>query len=286
VSNFAGQWLYTRGLAQQKPDPDVFPEFDESLRQSFERETELFFANVLREDRSVMELLDANYTFLNQRLAEHYGIPNIYGPQFRRVTLADANRGGLLGQGGILTVTSYPNRTSVVQRGKWILDNLLGSPPPPPPQVVPDLVAHAEDGRPLTMREQMEKHRANAICASCHARMDPIGFALENFNGVGKWRDLDGGSPIDASGKLPGGAKFERPAGLKKLLATSYADQFCTTVTEKLLTYALGRGLEYYDQPAVRSIMRQASRDNYRMSALIAAIVKSTPFQMRRTPQP
>ncbi|HKA02113.1 MAG TPA: DUF1592 domain-containing protein, partial [Candidatus Solibacter sp.] len=286
VSNFAGQWLYTRGLAQQKPDPDAFPEFDESLRQSFERETELFFQNVLREDRSVMELLDANYTFLNQRLAEHYGIPNIYGPQFRKVTLADANRGGLLGQGGILTVTSYPNRTSVVQRGKWILDNLLGSPPPPPPQVVPELVAHAEDGRPLTMREQMEKHRSNAICASCHARMDPIGFALENFNGVGKWRDLDGGSPIDASGKLPGGAKFEKPAGLKKLLATSYADQFCTTVTEKLLTYALGRGLEYYDQPAVRSIMRQASRENYRMSALIAAIVKSTPFQMRRTPQP
>jgi hypothetical protein len=286
VSNFAGQWLYTRSLAQQKPDPDAFPEFDESLRQSFERETELFFQNILREDRSLMELLDANYTFLNQRLAEHYGIPNIYGSQFRKVTLADANRGGLLGQGGILTVTSYPNRTSVVQRGKWILDNLLGSPPPPPPQGVPDLVAHAEDGRPLTMREAMEKHRSNAICASCHARMDPIGFALENFDGVGKWRELDGGSPIDASGKLPGGARFEKPAGLKKLLATSYADQFCTTVTEKLLTYALGRGLEYYDQPAVRSIMRQAARDNYRMSALIAAIVKSTPFQLRRTPQP
>jgi hypothetical protein len=286
VANFAGQWLYVRGLAQQKPDPDAFPEFDESLRQSFERETELFFQNILREDHSVMELLDANYTFLNQRLAEHYGIPNIYGPQFRKVTLADANRGGLLGQGGILTVTSYPNRTSVVQRGKWILDNLLGSPPPPPPQVVPDLVEHAEDGRPLTMREQMEKHRSNAICASCHARMDPIGFALENFNGVGKWRDRDAGSPIDATGKLPGGVTFEKPAGLKKLLATRYADQFCDTVTEKLLTYALGRGLEYYDQPSVRSIKRQAARDDYRMSALIAAIVKSAPFQMRRTPQP
>ena len=286
VSNFAGQWLFTRGLAQQKPDPDAFPEFDESLRQSFQRETELFFQNVLRENRSVMELLDANYTFLNQRLAEHYGIPNIYGPQFRKVILADGNRGGLLGQGTILTVTSYPNRTSVVQRGKWILDNLLGSPPPPPPPDVPDLVAHAKDGRPLTMREAMEQHRANAICASCHARMDPIGFALENFDGVGKWRDREGGSPINATGKLPGGATFEGPEGLKKLLAANYADQFYTTVTEKMLTYALGRGLEYYDKPAVRSIMRQAARDNYRMSSLIAAIVESTPFQMRRTPEP
>ena len=285
VSNFAGQWLYTRGLEQQKPDPDAFPEFDESLRQSFQRETELFFQNILREDRSLMELLDANYTFLNQRLAEHYGIPNIYGAQFRKVTLADTNRGGLLGQGSLLTVTSYPNRTSVVQRGKWILDNLLGSPPPPPPPV-PELVTHAQDGRKLTMREAMEQHRSNAICSSCHARMDPIGFALENFDGVGKWRDRDEGSPIDASGKLPGGAKFEGPLGLKKLLEANYADQFYTTVTEKLLTYALGRGLEYYDKPAVRSIMREAARDNYRMSALIAAIVKSTPFQMRRTPEP
>jgi hypothetical protein len=285
VSNFAGQWLYTRGLAQQKPDPDAFPEFDESLRQAFQRETELFFANILREDRPAMELLDANYSFLNQRLAEHYGIPNIYGPQFRKVTIADGTRGGLLGQGTILTVTSYPNRTSVVQRGKWILDNLLGSPPPPPPPDVPDLVAHAKDGRPLTMREAMEQHRANAICSSCHARMDPIGFALENFDGVGHWRDKDGSSTIDASGKLPGGTQFEGPAGLKKLMVTNYADQFRTTITEKLLTYALGRGLESYDMPAVRSIQRQAAQDNYKMSALIAAIVESTPFQMRRTPE-
>jgi len=285
VTNFAGQWLYTRGLAQQKPDPDAFPEFDESLRQAFQRETELFFQDVLREDRGVMDLLDANYTFVNQRLAEHYGIPNVYGPQFRKVTIADGTRGGLLGQGTILTVTSYPNRTSVVQRGKWILDNLLGSPPPPPPAVVPDLVAHAEDGRPLTMREAMEKHRANAVCASCHARMDPIGFALENFDGVGKWRDRDGGSPIDASGKLPGGAQFQGPAGLKKLLVSNYAEQFRATLTEKMLTYALGRGLESYDMPAVRTIMRQAAKDNYKMSALIAAIVESTPFQMRRTPE-
>ncbi len=285
VSNFSGQWLYTRSLSQQKPDPDAFPEFDESLRTSFQRETELFFQNIVREDRPLLELLDANYTFVNQRLAEHYGIPNIYGPQFRKVTLADTNRGGLLGQGSLLTVTSYPNRTSVVQRGKWILDNLLGSPTPPPPPV-PDLVTHAENGKKLTMREAMEKHRADPVCQSCHSRMDPIGFALENYDGVGKWRDEDDGSPIDATGKLPGGAKFERPAGLKQLLAANYHDQFYSTVTAKLLTYALGRGLEYYDQPAVRGIIRQAARENYRMSAFIAAIVNSTPFQMRRTPEP
>ncbi len=285
VTNFAGQWLYIRNLEQQKPDPDVFPEFDESLRQSFQRETELFFQNIVREDRSVMELLDANYTFVNQRLAEHYGIPNIYGAQFRKVTLTDPNRGGLLGQGSMLTVTSYPNRTSVVQRGKWILDNLLGSPPPPPPPV-PELKPHAPDGRLLTMREAMEQHRSEAVCQSCHARMDPIGFALENYDGVGKWRDKDAGSPIDASGKLPGGIQFERAAGLKKILVSNYRDQFEDTVTEKLLTYALGRGVEYYDKPAVRSIMRQAARDNFKISALISAIVKSSPFQMRRTPEP
>ena len=199
--------------------------------------------------------------------------------------MTDPNRGGLLGQGSLLTVTSYPNRTSVVQRGKWVLDNLLGSPPPPPPPVIPELVAHAKDGKPLTMRQQMEIHRANAICASCHARMDPIGFALENFDGVGKWRDQDSGNPIDASGKLPGGIQFAKPEGLKKLLVANYREQYEDTVTEKLLTYALGRGLEYYDKPAVRSIMRQAARDNYRMSALITAIVQSTPFQMRRTPE-
>jgi len=282
VSNFAGQWLYIRNLTQQRPDPDAFPEFDESLRQAFRQETELFFRNVLRQDRSVMELLDANYTFLNQRLAEHYGIPNIYGPQFRQVTLTDPNRGGLLGQGSILTVTSYPNRTSVVQRGKWILDNLLGSPPPAKPPDVPELKEHAADGRQLTMREQMEQHRANAICASCHARMDPIGFALENFDGVGKWRDRDAGAKIDASGTLPGGVQFQGPAGLKKLLLENYRDQFVHTAAAKLLTYALGRGLEYYDEPSVRSIVRQAGRDNFRMQSLIVAIVKSTPFQLRK----
>jgi hypothetical protein len=285
VSNFAGQWLFLRGLAQAKPDPEAFPEFDESLRQAFYDETELFFHSILREDRSVLELLNANYTFLNERLAEHYGVPDVYGSQFRKVTLNDPNRSGLLGQGSILTVTSYPNRTSVVQRGKWILENLLGAPPPPPPPEVPELKPHAEDGRRLTMREQMEQHRSNSVCSSCHARMDPIGFALENYNGVGKWRSQDGAAPIDASGKFPGGAEFSGPAGLKKLLLADYRDDFVANVTEKLLTYALGRGLEYYDQPAVRSITRQAAHDDYRMSALVTAIVKSVPFQMRRTPE-
>jgi hypothetical protein len=281
VDNFAGQWLYLRNLQLSRPDPDVFPEFDDSLRQAFRTETSLFFQNVLREDHSVVELLDANYTFLNQRLAEHYGIANVYGPQFRKVVLTDPNRGGLLGQGSVLTVTSYPNRTSVVQRGKWILETLLGTPPPPPPAVVPELMPHGKDGRQLTMREQMEQHRANPVCASCHARMDPLGFALENYDGVGKWRDKDAGNVINAAGTLPNGASFVGPAGLK---STTQRGEFINTATEKLLLYALGRGLEYYDQPAVRAISRQAAKDDYRMSALIAAIVKSTPFEMRRTP--
>ena len=286
VENFAGQWLHLRNLATVKPDPQDFPEFDETLRRAFEQETELFFESLLREDRSLFELLDANYTFLNQRLAEHYGIPNVYGAQFRRVALADANRGGLLGQGSILTVTSYPNRTSVVQRGRWILENLLGAPPPPPPPDVPDLKPHGQDGRQLTLREQMEQHRANAVCASCHARMDPIGFSLENYDAIGRWRSKDAGSPINATGKLPDGTEFDGPAGLKKLLLSKYRDDFAAAVTERLLTYALGRGLEYYDEPAIRAITRQAARDNYRLSALIQAIVESTPFQKRRALDP
>jgi mono/diheme cytochrome c family protein len=285
VSNFAGQWLSLRNLAVAKPDPDAFPEFDESLRQSFQRETELFFESILRDDRSILELLDSNYTFLNQRLAEHYGIRNIYGSQFRRVALSDPNRGGLLGQGSILTVTSYPNRTSVVQRGKWILESLLGTPPPPPPPGIPELKPHGKDGRALTTREQMEQHRADATCAACHSRMDPLGFALENYDGVGRWRTKDAGSVIDASGKLPNGSQFQGPAELKKVLLTSHSDEFVNTVTEKLLLYSLGRGLEYYDKPSVRSIAREAEHDNYRMSALVTAIVKSVPFQMRRTPE-
>jgi hypothetical protein len=286
ISNFAGQWLQLRNLATLKPDPEAFSDFDESLRRSFQQETEMFFESVVREDRSVFDLLGANYTFLNQRLAEHYGVPKIYGSQLRRVTVTDPNRGGLLGQGSILAVTSYPNRTSVVQRGRWIMDNLLGTPPPPAPADIPDLKAHGSDGRPLTMREQMEQHRANPICYSCHSRMDPIGFSLENYNAIGKWRDSDAGSTIDAKGKLPDGMEFEGPAGLKKLLLTRYRDDFAATVTEKLLTYALGRGLEHYDQPTVRSITKRAAAKDLRFSALISAIIESTPFQMRRIPEP
>ena len=284
ISNFAGQWLQLRNLATLKPDPETFPQFDESLRYSLRQQTELFFESVLREDRSVLDLLQADYTFLNQRLAEHYGIPNIYGSHLRKVTLTDPNRAGLLGQGSILAVTSYPNRTSVVQRGKWILENLLGTPAPPPPMDVPELKPHSSDGKLLTMRQQLEQHRASPKCSGCHARMDPIGFALENYDAIGRWRDKDGDSPIDASGKLPDGAEFVGPAGLTKLLLTDYRDDFVRTVTQKLLTYALGRGLEHYDQPAVRSIARQAARENYSMSALVTALVESTPFRMRRTP--
>lgn len=282
VNNFGGQWLHLRNLQTVTPDPDLFPGFDDSLRQSFRHETELFFESILRENRSILDLLNANYTFLNQRLAEHYGIRGIYGSQFRRVELNDPNRGGLLGQGSILTVTSYPNRTSIVQRGKWVLENLLGSPPPPPPQVVPELVPHGKDGRLLTMREQMETHRANPICASCHARMDPIGFAMENYDPIGRWRVKDAGVKIDASGKLPDGTKFTGPGELKKILLTGHRDEFITTVTEKLLTYALGRGLEYYDAPSVRAITKEAARDDYKLTALIDAIINSKPFQMRK----
>jgi hypothetical protein len=282
VNNFAGQYLYLRNLAAQKPDPDEYPEFDNSLRRSFEQESNMFFNAILRENRPVTELLDAKFTFLNQRLAEFYGVPGIYGPQFRRVELTDPNRGGILGQGSLLTVTSYPNRTSVVQRGKWVLENLLGTPPPPPPPNVPSLDAHGKDGK-ITMRQAMEAHRANPVCASCHSRMDPIGFALENYDGVGAWRDKDNGAVIDASGKLPDGTTFTGPAGLKQLLLTQHRDEFISTFTEKLMTYALGRGLEAYDRPAVRSIVREAGKQNDTISALIDAIVRSPQFQMRRT---
>jgi mono/diheme cytochrome c family protein len=280
VSNFAGQWLQLRNVETVKPDPVIFP-FDEALRQSFLTETSMFVSSIFREDRSLLDLLSADYTFVNQRLAEHYGIPRVYGSQFRRVSLSDANRHGLLGQGSVLTVTSYPNRTSVVQRGKWILENLLGTPPPPPPPDIPELKA-APHGKLLSMREQMQVHRSNTMCAACHARMDPIGFALENYDGVGRWRSEDADSPIDASGKLPDGTEFRGPAGLTQLLLTKYRDDFVRTATEKLLTYALGRGVEYYDAPVIRSIDRDAARDNYRVSSWILAVVNSAPFQMRK----
>src|SRR5260221_6396023 len=230
VSNFAGQWLQLRNVETQKPDPVVFS-FDEALRQAFLNETELFVSSIFREDRSLLEILSADYTFVNQRLAEHYGIPRVYGSQFRRVALTDANRHGLLGQGSILTVTSYPNRTSVVQRGEWILENLLGTPPPPPPPDVPELKA-APNGKVLSLRDQMQVHRSNAVCAACHARMDPIGFALENYDGVGKWRTEDAGGTIDSSGQLPNGTRFQGPAGLTEILLTRYREALVPTATE------------------------------------------------------
>jgi hypothetical protein len=285
VDNFAGQWLYLRNMATAAPDPDEFPEFDENLRQAFQQETQLFFQDMLREDRSVLNLLDANYTFLNERLARHYGIPNVYGNDFRRVTLTDEQRGGLLGQGSILTVTSYATRTSPTLRGKWLLENILGAPPPPPPPDVPSLKDRGEDGKILSVRQQMEQHRASPVCSSCHSRMDPLGFALDNYDGIGRWRTASGATntPIDSSGVLPDGTKFQGPAELKKILL-SRREQFVTTFTERLLTYALGRGVEYYDQPAVRKIVRGAAPGDYRWSSLISGIVQSTPFQMRRSP--
>jgi Protein of unknown function (DUF1592)/Protein of unknown function (DUF1588)/Protein of unknown function (DUF1587)/Protein of unknown function (DUF1585)/Protein of unknown function (DUF1595)/Planctomycete cytochrome C len=284
VSNFVGQWLQLRNVATVKPDPILLP-FDESLRQAFLTETTLFVSSIFRENRSLLDLLSADYTFVNQRLAEHYGMPRVYGSQFRRAAVTDVNRRGLLGQGSVLTVTSYPNRTSVVQRGKWVLETLLGTPPPPPPADVPELKA-APHGKRLSMRDQMQEHRTNPTCAACHARMDPIGFALENYDAVGRWRTEDADAPIDASGKLPDGTEFTGPAGLSRLLQTRYRDDFVRTATEKLLTYALGRGLDYYDAPTIRAIDREAARDNYRIAAWVVAIVKSAPFQMRRRSEP
>jgi hypothetical protein len=286
VVNFAGQWLYLRNMRSASPDPAAFPSFDENLRQAFQQETELFFESMLREDRSVLNLLDADYTFLNQRLARHYRIPNVYGSHFRRVTLTDQERRGLLGQGSLLTVTSYPNRTSPVLRGKWLLENILGTPPPPPPPNVPALKDRGEKGEALSVRQRMEQHRANPACASCHARMDPLGFALENFDGIGRWRTTsEANTPIDASGILPDGTRFQGPVGLREVIL-SQPERFVTTVTERLLTYALGRGVEYYDAPAIRRIRREAASEDYRWSSLILGIVKSTPFQMRRSQEP
>ncbi len=285
VTNFAGQWLFLRNLPATGPVQSVFPDFDDSLRQAFQRETELFFDSIVREDRSALDLLRADYTFLNERLARHYGIPNVKGSHFRRVMLGkDSARGGLLGQGSILTVTSYPDRTSPVVRGKWILENLLGTPPPPPVPNVPPLKATSATGIVLSMRQRMEQHRANPTCASCHAMMDPLGLSLENFDAVGKWRTLgEGSTPIDASGRFPDGTAFTGPTGLREGLLRS--NRFVATLTEKMLTYGLGRGLEYYDAPAVRAILRDASRDDYRFSSLILGVVQSAPFRMRKAPE-
>jgi hypothetical protein len=280
TENFAGQWLYLRNLDLVKPDPDIFPRFDDSLRRAMRTETEMFFRAILVENRSVMDLLGANFTFMNERLARHYGIGGVFGPEFRRVTLKDPERGGLLGQAGVLTVTSYPNRTSIVQRGKWILENLLGSPPPPPPPDIPDLKPQGNTGA-VSLRKAMEEHRASPTCAACHARMDPLGFALENYDATGAWRTQDNRVDIDPKGKLPDGTTINGPVGLRKALLAR-REEFVETFVEKLLTYAIGRGLEPSDRPAVRAIAREAGRDNNRMMAVVMAIAKSPPFQMRR----
>ena len=281
VDNFAEQWLYLRDVEAKEPDPGFFPGFDENLRRAFQRETQLFIDSVLREDRSVSDLLTADYTFVNERLAKHYGIPHVFGSHFRRVPLDGTARRGLLGQGGILTLTSYATRTSPVLRGKWILENLLASPPPPPPPDIPSLAETTDDGAALSMREAMERHRANPACASCHAQMDPLGFALENFDAVGRWRNRgESNDAIDASGVLPDGTSFEGPEGMRQALLHE-PKRFVATVTEKLLTYALGRNVESYDMPAVRAIVRDAERNDYRFSSIVLGIVRSTPFQMR-----
>jgi hypothetical protein len=285
VNNFAGQWLQLRNLKNVQPNSDKFPDFDDNLRQGFRHETELLFDSVLREDRSVLDLMTADYTFVNERLARHYGIPDIYGSRFRRVPVPDEARKGLLGQGSILALTSHAERTSPVVRGKWVLENLLGSPIPPPPPDVPPLKENQDGEKPRTMREQMAEHRSNPACATCHKIMDPVGFALENFDATGAWRTEDAGAPIDATGELSDGTKVDGVVTLRKALL-SRPEVFVTAFTEKLLTYALGRGLDYRDMPAVRAIVKGAARDNYRMSALILGVTHSTPFRMRLTTPP
>jgi mono/diheme cytochrome c family protein len=279
VENFAGQWLQLRNLRNFQPNTDLFPDFDDNLRQSFRRETELFFESILREYRSVLDLMTADYTFVNERLARHYGIPDIYGSWFRRVPVHDEARKGLLGQGSILALTSHAERTSPVLRGKWILQNLMGLDVPPPPPNVPPLPEEKDGDKPRTMREQMTEHRANPVCAACHRTLDPIGFALENFDAVGAWRSEDAGAPVDASGELADGTKVNGVTELRQALLRR-PENFVTTVVEKLMIYGLGRGLDARDMPQVRAIVRNAARDNYRLSSLIQGVALSTPFRM------
>ena len=282
VENFAGQWLQLRNIANVAPNRRAFREFDELLRHSLRRETELFVEYNMREDRSLLELLTADYSFINGRLARHYGIPDVYGEQFRRVTFSeDTNRGGLLGQGSILTLTSYPTRTSPVVRGKWLLENILGSPPPPPPPDVPGLPDRGEGGQPASVRERLEMHRENPVCASCHSQLDPLGFALEHFDGIGAFRSLtEAGAPVDAKGSFPTGEEFEGLRGLRAFML-GHREAFVETFIEKLLAYALGRQLEVFDLPTVRQIQQQAASDDYRWSSIITGIVTSPPFGMR-----
>jgi len=280
VDNFAEQWLFLRNLKNSAPNLDAFPDFDDNLREAMTQETKLFFSSIIHEDRGAMDLLTADYTFVNERLARHYGIPNIYGSQFRRIKITDETRRGLLGQASILTITSYPNRTSPVQRGKWILTNVLGTPPTPPPPNVPALKDNGENAAPKSLRERMEAHRADPVCAGCHKVMDPIGFSLENFDAIGRWRGADDGVRIDPSGTLFTGDRIDGAAALRNML-TSRPETFVGVMTEKLLTYALGRGVEYYDMPTVRKIVRDAGSQDYRFSSLVMGIVKSTPFEMK-----
>jgi mono/diheme cytochrome c family protein len=282
VSNFAGQWLQLRNVRSVQPNTNLFPDFDDNLRRSMRRETELLFESIIREDRSVLDLLRADYTYLDERLARHYGVPNIYGSQFRRVAVTDDPRRGLLGHASILAVTSHAERTSPVLRGKWVLDNFLGLVVPPPPDDVPPLVAK-EGEAPKTLRAQMEAHRASPVCASCHKLMDPIGFALENFDAVGSWRTSEAAGPIDASGQLADGTKVDGVVALRNAILAR-PDVFVTTMTEKMFVYALGRGIEAYDRPTIRQIVREAARENYRFSSLVRGIVRSPAFQMRTKP--
>jgi len=279
ADNFAFQWLQLGRLSGVVPDVDEFPDFDENLREAMQQETRLFVASQIRENRSVIDLVGANYSFLNERLARHYHVPNVYGSRFRRVEFADGVRGGLLGQASILTATSYPNRTSPVLRGRWLLETLLGSPPPPPPPDVPLLKENGTDGERHTVRERLEAHRKNPSCAICHVRMDPLGFSLENFDALGQWRATSDGAPVDASAALPDGSRFDGVVGLRTLLV-AHRDDFVRTFTERLLSYAIGRGIESADLPAVRRIVRDAGPQDYKWSAIIAGVVRSAPFSM------
>jgi mono/diheme cytochrome c family protein len=283
VTNFAFQWLKMRGLDDIDPDAVLFPNFDDGLREAFRREMELFVESILREDRSVLDLMTADHTYVNERLALHYGIPHIRGERYRRVTLADPNRWGLLGKGGMLMTTSYANRTAPVLRGAWILENILGTPPAAPPPDVEGFKENKEGEKALSVREIMEQHRSKPSCNSCHGIMDPLGFALENFDAIGEWRWQDrwAGTPVDASGQLSDGTAVSGPVDLRKALMRR-PEQFVQTFTEKLMTYALGRSVEYFDMPAIRTIVRDAARENYRFSSIVMGIVKSPPFQMRR----
>ncbi len=280
VEAFGGQWLQFRGLESVNPDRERFPDFDNNLRLSMRQETELFLDSVMREDRSILDLIDGKYSFLNERLARHYGIPGVKGPEFRRVDLTGTERGGVITQASVLTVSSYATRTSTVLRGKWVLDNILNAPPPDPPAGVPRL-DEEKVGASASLRQQMEAHRTNPTCASCHVRMDPLGFGLENYDAIGAWRTQDGKWAIDPAGALPDGRSFHGPEELKQILKQD-KDAFAAGITEKLLTYALGRGLERYDKKAVKAIATELPAKDYRFSALVLEIVNSLPFQMRR----